>query len=58
MMSFERLVVGVLVAAALLILFLVAVREGRFASPGRRMAAAAAIAVVALIVWLLPFPAR
>ena len=57
-MSFERPLLALLIAAALLILFLVAVREGRFASPGRRIVVVAAIAVTAFLVWLAPFPAH
>jgi hypothetical protein len=56
-MSFERFLLGLLLAALLLAVFLVAVREGRFASPGRRKAAVAAIAVAALLVWLAPLHA-
>jgi hypothetical protein len=57
-MSFERLLLGLVIAAALLILFLVAVREGRFASHGQRRTVVAVIALVALLIWLVPFPAR
>ncbi|HEX4739661.1 MAG TPA: hypothetical protein VH331_19100 [Allosphingosinicella sp.] len=57
-MSFERLLLGLFIAAGLLILFLVAVREGRFASPRHRKAVVAAIIVAALLIWLVPFPAR
>jgi hypothetical protein len=55
-MSFERFLFALLVAAALLLLFLLAVREGRFASPGHRKAVVAAIAVAALLISLVPFP--
>ena len=57
-MDFERLSLALLLAAALLLLFLGAVREGRFASPRRRMAAVAAILLIAFLVWLVPFPAH
>ena len=53
-MSFERLLLALAIAAFLLLLFLVAVREGRFASHGRRKAVVAAIALTALLVWLVP----
>lgn len=53
-MNFERFLTAVTVAAVLLALFLVAVREGYLASPGPRRIVVAAIALVALMVWLLP----
>jgi len=53
-MSFERLLLSFVIAAALLVAFLVAVREGRFASHGQRKIVVAAIAVTALLVWLAP----
>jgi hypothetical protein len=53
-MSFGRLLIAAAIAAALLVLFLFAVREGRLASPGARAAAVALIALVALLAWLLP----
>lgn len=57
-MPMVRVLLSLLLAAVLLLLFLVAVREGRFASPGRRLAALAAIAAAAFLAWLIPFPAR
>jgi hypothetical protein len=54
-MFFERLFVGLLLAATLFLLFLVTVRQGYFASPGKRSAMVAAISILALLVWLGPF---
>ena len=57
-MSFERPLFSLLLAGFLLLLFLFAVREGRFASPGQRWAVVIAIFLIALLAWLLPFPAH
>lgn len=57
-MSPERFLLALVVFVALLLVFLVAVREGRFASHRQRQAVMAAIAVAALLVWFVPFPAR
>jgi phosphatidylserine synthase len=54
-MNLERFFIGLPAAAALLLLFLVAVREGRFASPRTRAGGVATIALLALLIWLLPF---
>jgi hypothetical protein len=53
-MNFERFSIALAAAAALLLLFLVAVREGRFASPRARAAVVAAIIVLTLLIWRLP----
>jgi hypothetical protein len=50
----QPLLVALAVAFFLFLLFLYAVREGRFASPGARLAATFSIFVVAGLIWLGP----
>ena len=53
-MQLGRLFIAALLAAILFALFLLAVREGLFASPAWRIVMVAAIAILALLVWLGP----
>ena len=53
-----RFLFALLLATVLILVFLVAVREGRLASPGHRTLAVIIILVAALLVWLVPFPAH
>ena len=57
-MPLERFFLALIVAVALLLVFVIAVREGRFASHTQRKLVVAAIVVAAFLIWLVPFPAR
>jgi hypothetical protein len=50
----QPLLIAVIVGAILFALFLHAVRQGRFASPGARIAAVVIIPLIAILVWLGP----
>jgi hypothetical protein len=50
----QPLLVALAVAFLLFLLFLFAVREGRFASPGARLAATFSILLIAGLIWLAP----
>jgi hypothetical protein len=50
----QPLLIAAIVAAILFALFLYAVREGRLASPGARIAAVAIILLIAVLAWLGP----
>ena len=57
-MPLERFFLALTVAVGLLLVFVIAVREGRFASHTQRKLVVAAIVVAAFLIWLVPFPAR
>ncbi|MEA3002833.1 MAG: hypothetical protein QOH81_1621 [Sphingomonadales bacterium] len=51
---FQPLPIAILVGIGLTLLLLLAVRQGRFASPAARMAALAVIILTAVLIWLGP----
>jgi hypothetical protein len=53
-MFLQPLPIAIAVAFLLVVAFLYAVREGRFASPGARTVALAVILMIAILVWLVP----
>jgi hypothetical protein len=51
---FQPLLIAIAVAIVLLLLFFYAVRQGRFASPGARVAAVIVIGIIVALLWFGP----